>query len=241
MAYLDVDRLTKHFGGLAAVNNVSFGVEKGEIVGLIGPNGAGKTTVFNLVNGFLAPTSGEVRFKGERIDGMKPHRVCRAGIARTFQVVKPLQRMSVLDNVIASSFLRHPTLSAARKHAEGILDLTGLHDVAPVISKGLPLGLRKRLEIARALATQPELLLLDEACAGLNPTELDQNIAIIRRIADSGITLLVIEHHMKVIMSLSHRIVVISFGQKIAEGTPAEVTSNPGVVAAYLGGGEADH
>ena len=240
MAYLEVDRLSKHFGGLAAVSEVSFEIAKGEIVGLIGPNGAGKTTLFNLVNGFLSPTSGEIRFKGERIDGLKPHKVCRKGIARTFQVVKPLQRMTVLDNVIASSFLRFPSLAGARKNAEEVLEFTGLSDVSSVISKGLPLGLRKRLEIARALATKPELLLLDEACAGLNPTELDQNIAIIRRVSASGVTLLVIEHHMKVIMSISHRIVVLSFGQKLAEGLPTEVTSNPEVVSAYLGG-EAAH
>jgi branched-chain amino acid transport system ATP-binding protein len=148
--------------------------------------------------------------------------------------------MTVLDNVVASSFLRHTTMAAARKHAEGVLEFTGLSDVAHVVSKGLTLGLRKRLEIARALATQPELLLLDEACAGLNPAELDQNIAIIRRIIESGVTILVIEHHMKVIMSISSRIVVLNFGQKIAEGLPLEVTSNPEVVSAYLGG-EAGH
>jgi branched-chain amino acid transport system ATP-binding protein len=240
MALLEVDRASKAFGGLMAVNEVTFGVEKGETVGLIGPNGAGKTTLFNLVNGFFPLSAGQVRFRGERIDGLKPHKVCRKGVARTFQVVKPLQRMSVLDNVIASSFLRCPTIAEARRNAEEVLEFTGLSPVASTLSKGLPLGLRKRLEIARALATKPELLLLDEACAGLNPHELDENIAIIRRIKASGVTILVIEHHMKVIMSISDRIVVLNYGQKIAEGTPAEVASNPEVVAAYLGG-EAAH
>jgi branched-chain amino acid transport system ATP-binding protein len=240
MALLEVDRASRAFGGLMAVNDVTFGVEKGETVGLIGPNGAGKTTLFNLINGFFPLSAGQVRFGGERIDGLKPHKVCRKGVARTFQVVKPLQRMTVLDNVIASSFLRFPTTRQARKNAEEVLEFTGLTSVASTISKGLPLGLRKRLEIARALATQPQLLLLDEACAGLNPHELDENIVIIQRIKASGVTILVIEHHMKVIMSISDRIVVLNYGEKIAEGSPAEVASNPEVVAAYLGG-EAVH
>ena len=240
MALLEVDRVTKQFGGLTAVNDVTFSVNQGEIVGLIGPNGAGKTTLFNVINGFMKPTNGEIRFKDERISGLKPHKVCRMGLARTFQVVKPLQRMTVLDNVLASSFLRFPDRADAERHAREVLAFTGLFGVAGVVSKGLPLGLRKRLEIARALATKPQLLLLDEACAGLNPTELEESIRIIRKIRESGITVLIIEHHMRVIMSISDRIVVLNYGEKIAEGSPKEVASNPAVIQAYLGGGEAD-
>lgn len=235
MALLSLKNVTRSFGGLMAVNDVSFEVGEGEVVGLIGPNGAGKTTVFNLINGFLSPNAGEISFLGERIDHLKPHKVCQMGLARTFQVVKPLQRMSVLDNVIASSFLRWPKMSDAKRHAEEVIEFCGLTSVSSHISKGLPLGLRKRLEIARALATQPKMLLLDEACAGLNPSELDENIAIIRRIHQSGVTILVIEHHMKVIMSISNRIVVLNYGQKIAEGLPLEISQNPEVVTAYLG------
>jgi branched-chain amino acid transport system ATP-binding protein len=235
MSLLEVHKVSRFFGGLAAVKDVSFEVNKGEIVGLIGPNGAGKTTIFNVVNGFYPPSRGEVRFQGENISGLKPHQVCQRGMARTFQVVKPLQRMSVLDNVIASAFLR----AKDRRQAEGIaidtLKFTGLFDDRDMISKGLPLGKRKRLEIARALATQPEMLLLDESFAGLNSSELDESIGIIRKIKERGITIMIIEHHMKVIMSISDRIVVLNYGEKIAEGTPQEIRDNAGVVEAYLG------
>jgi branched-chain amino acid transport system ATP-binding protein len=234
-ALLEVRGVSRFFGGLAALTDVDFEVRGGEILGLIGPNGAGKTTLFNVVNGFHAPSRGEVRFKGERISGLRPHQVCRRGLARTFQVVRPLQRMSTLDNVVASAFLRSATKAEAVGKAEEILKFTGLWEARAMPSKGLPLGLRKRLEIARALATEPALLLLDEACAGLNPVELDESIAIIRRIRARGITIMVIEHHMKVIMSISDRIVVLTYGQKLAEGTPAEISRNPQVVEAYLG------
>ncbi len=235
MSLLEVNSVSMFFGGLAALSGVSFGVEKGEILALIGPNGAGKTTLFNCVNGFYKPTLGTVSFKGQKISGLQPHVVCKLGLARTFQVVKPLQRMSVLDNVIASAFLRTKTRAEAVDLAMEVLEFTGLIDDRDVISKGLPLGMRKRLEIARALATKPEMILLDESFAGLNPAELDVSIDIIRGIKAQGITIMIIEHHMKVIMSISDRIVVLNYGQKIAEGNPAEIRSNPLVVEAYLG------
>jgi branched-chain amino acid transport system ATP-binding protein len=235
MSLLEVRKVSRFFGGLAAVKDVSFEVRKGEILGLIGPNGAGKTTLFNVVNGFYPPSRGEVLFRGERISGLKPHQICQRGMARTFQVVKPLQRMSVMDNVVASAFLRAKDRSEADAVAAETLAFAGLYNDRDVISKGLPLGKRKRLEIARALATQPELLLLDESFAGLNPSELDESIGIIRKIKDRGITIMIIEHHMKVIMSISDRIVVLSYGEKLAEGTPDEIGRNPQVIEAYLG------
>jgi branched-chain amino acid transport system ATP-binding protein len=238
MALLEVDKISMFFGGLAALSNISYSVEKGEILALIGPNGAGKTTLFNVVNGFYKPSRGEVRFNGRKISGLKPYQVCALGLARTFQVVKPLQRMSVLDNVIASAFLRAKTKAGAERRAMAILEFTGLTEDKDVISKGLPLGKRKRLEIARALATEPELILLDESFAGLNPAELDVSIEIIKEIKKKGITIMIIEHHMKVIMSISDRIVVLNYGQKIAEGSPAEISANPLVVEAYLGEAE---
>ena len=235
MSLLEVKNVSKLFGGLAASSDVSFTIQKGEILGLIGPNGAGKTTLFNIVDGFYAPTKGQVLFKGKDISGLKPHQICKLGIARTFQVVKPLQRMSVLDNVIASAFLRAKNKTEAVKIALETIQFTGLYEDRDVISRGLPLGKRKKLEIARALATQPELLLLDESFAGLNHSELNDSIEIIKNIKARGITIMIIEHHMKVIMSISDRIVVINYGQRIAEGTPQEIRNNPLVVEAYLG------
>jgi len=235
MSLLEVKKVSRFFGGITAVKDVSFDITKGEILGLIGPNGAGKTTLFNVVNGFYPPSRGEVFLKGEKISGLKPHQICQRGLARTFQVVKPLQRMSVLDNVVASAFLRAKDRKEADAIAAEVLQFTVLYDDRNVISKGLPLGKRKRLEIARALATQPELLLLDESFAGLNPSELDESIQIIRNIKKRGITIMIIEHHMKVIMSISDRIVVLNYGEKIAEGSPLEIGKNPLVVEAYLG------
>jgi len=236
MSLIEVKNVSKQFGGLAALTDVSFVLNKGEILGLIGPNGAGKTTMFNVINGFYPPTKGDVYLRGERVSNLKPHVLCRLGVARTFQVVKPLQRMSTLDNVIASAFIRTKTKSQAEEVSMEVLKFTNLYEDRNVISKSLPLGRRKRLEIARALATQPEIILLDESFAGLNPTEINEQVEIVNKIrTERGITILIIEHHMRVIMSISDRIVVLSYGMKIAEGTPLEIGRNPVVIEAYLG------
>ena len=235
MSFLEVRDVTKSFGGLTALTHVTFSVNQGEILGLIGPNGAGKTTLFNVVNGFYPPSRGDVFFKGDKISHRKPHQICKLGIARTFQVVKPLQRMSALDNVMASAFLRAKTRAEAETIALEAMQFTGLYGDRKVISKGLPLGKRKRLEITRALATRPEMMLLDESFAGLNPSEQNEVIDIIRKVKAQGITIMVIEHHMKVIMSISDRIVVLNYGEMIAEGTPKEIGNNPVVIQAYLG------
>ena len=235
MSLLEIRNVSKHFGGLAALTHITYEVNKGEILGLIGPNGAGKTTLFNVVNGFYPPTEGEVFFKGEKISHLKPHQICKRGVGRTFQVVRPLQRMTTLDNVIASAFLRAKSKAEATAMAVENLQFTGLYEDRNAISKGLPLGKRKKLEITRALATQPEMLLLDESFAGLNPSEQNDLIEIIRRVRERGITIMVIEHHMKVIMSISDRIVVLNYGEKIAEGNPKEIGNSPLVIEAYLG------
>ena len=235
MALLELKKLVKAFGGLLAVNNVTFEVEKGEIFGLIGPNGSGKTTIFNCINHFFPITSGDVLFKGQSIKGLKTHQICHLGIGRTFQVVKPLARMTVLDNVTASAFCRVNTIKEAKEEAVRILGFCNLLSEKDKPAKSLPIAGRKRLEIARALATKPELLLLDETAAGLNPSELDEAIDLIRKIRESGITILIVEHIMKVIMTISDRIHAINFGQTIAHGTPKEVANNPAVIEAYLG------
>ena len=232
---LEVKGLTKFFGGLGAVRELSFKVEKGQIFGLIGPNGAGKTTVFNLINGFYPPTSGEILFKGEPITGLKPNAICKKGIARTFQVVKPLSRMTVLENVMASAFCRVNSIKKAQEEALKTLDFCGLTHRKDYLAKSLTIGDRKRLEITRAMATHPEVILLDETAAGLNPTELDDAIALIRKIREQGVTILIVEHIMKVIMSISDRIHAINYGQTITEGTPQEVANNKAVIEAYLG------
>jgi len=238
MSLLEIKRVSKRFGGLAALTDVSYSVNKGEILGLIGPNGAGKTTLFNAVNGYYPPTKGDVLFKGQKISHLKPHQICKLGIGRTFQVVRPLKRMTVLDNVIASAFLRAKDKDEAEAIAMEMLRFTGIDEDRNILSKGLPLGKRKKLEITRALATKPEMLLLDESFAGLNPSEQNELIDMIRQIRAKGITIMVIEHHMKVIMSLSDRIVVLNYGEKIAEGTPKEIGNNPLVIEAYLGEAE---
>lgn len=235
MAYFRVEKLVKKFGGLMAVNDVTFEVEKGEIFGLIGPNGSGKTTMFNMISGVYPPTSGRVFYRDREIQGMKSHRICHLGIGRTFQVVKPLGRMTVLDNVIAASFSRVNSMREARSTALRTVEFCGLSPVQEMLAKSLPIAGRKRLEIARAMATRPELLLLDETAAGLNPTELVAAIELIRKIRESGTTVIIIEHIMHVIMTISDRIHAINFGQTIAEGTPKEVAANQAVIEAYLG------
>jgi branched-chain amino acid transport system ATP-binding protein len=235
MALLELKKLVKAFGGLLAVNDVTFQVEKGEILGLIGPNGSGKTTIFNCINNFFPITAGDVLFKGQSIKGLKTHQVCHLGIGRTFQVVKPLARMTVLDNVTASAFCRVNTIKEAKDEALRVLGFCNLLNEKDKPAKSLPIGGRKRLEIARALATKPELLLLDETAAGLNPSELDEAIDLIRKIRENGITILIVEHIMKVIMTISDRIHAINFGQTIAQGTPKEVANNRAVIEAYLG------
>jgi len=235
LAFFRVEKLVKTFGGLTAVNGVSFDVEQGQIFGLIGPNGSGKTTLFNMISGVYTPTSGKVLYKDREIQGMKPHKICKLGIGRTFQVVKPLGRMTVRDNVIAASFSRVNSMGEARDNAMEILDFCGLTPVKATLAKSLPIAGRKRLEIARALATRPDLLLLDETAAGLNPTELLSAMNLIRRIRENGTTVIIIEHIMHVIMTISDRIHAINFGTTIAEGTPKEVAANQAVIEAYLG------
>jgi len=235
VAFFRADELVKYFGGLAAVNGVSFQVEKGEILGLIGPNGSGKTTTFNMISGYHRPTSGRVIFKGQEIHRLPTHKICRLGIGRTFQVVKPLGRMSVLDNVIAAAYSRVNSHAEAQDLALETIRFCGMTPVKDQLAKSLPIAGRKRLEIARAMATKPELLLLDETAAGLNPTELMEAIDLIKKIRDNGTTIIIIEHIMHVIMTISDRIHAINFGQTIAEGTPQEVAQNKAVIEAYLG------
>ena len=231
-----VESLNKHFGGLAAVKDVSFDIKKGEILGLIGPNGAGKTTIFNLITGFLAPDSGRVEFKGEQISGLRPpHKVCIKCIGRTFQLVKPFSNMTVLENVMVGAFSRVRSAGEARKEATRVLDFIGLLKYRDSLASSLTIADRKRLELGKALATKPELLLLDEVVAGLNPREAEEIIKIIKAVSGQGITLFIIEHVMKAIMTLSHRIIVLHHGEKIAEGTPEAISRDRRVIDAYLG------
>lgn len=232
---LEVTGLTMRFGNLAANDNVTFNVHRGEIVALIGPNGAGKTTCFNCVSGFLRPTAGRVVFDGIDITGMRPYHICRLGLTRTFQIVKTLGDMTVEENVMTGAFLRAPGKREAREVAAEVLELTGLLDKRAKPGRSLTIAERKRLEIARALATRPKLLMLDEAMAGLNPTEIKGAMDLCLRLREAGLTLVVVEHIMEAIMPISDRVIVLSSGEKIAEGTPEEVAANEDVIKAYLG------
>lgn len=232
---LRMDKVAKSFGGLRAVDGASFDINPGEIVGLIGPNGAGKTTVFNLISGYFAPSKGNIFFKGQKINGQQPYQMAKKGIGRTFQVVKPFPGLTVLENVVIAALCKHHRRADAEKHAWQILEFTGLADRAEQSAASLTLPGRKRLEISKALALDPELLLLDEVVAGLNPTEADQTIHLILKIRDQGISILIVEHIMRVIMNISDNLVVLNFGSMIATGKPAEIIKNEQVIQAYLG------
>ena len=235
MAILEIRHVSKFFGGLAANSDVSFEVAERSIVGLIGPNGAGKTTLFNCITGYYRPSKGEVLFDGRRMNGLQPDKVCRLGMVRTWQKVRPLTKLSALDNVVVGALCRTNSVKEAREIAHQQLHVVGLEPRVSVLAGALPIGERKKLEVARALATRPKLLLLDEVMGGLNPAESEELIQLILEIRTRGITQMVIEHDMKAIMRLSDRIVVLSSGEKLAEGSPNEIVQNPQVIEAYLG------
>jgi branched-chain amino acid transport system ATP-binding protein len=235
MPLLHVHDLSKDFGGLRAVSHFSFSVEVGEILGLIGPNGAGKTTVFNLITGFLPPTAGDIRLNGASLVGLKPHAVAQHGVARTFQIVKPFRKLCVKENVTLAAFMRLPARPAAEAEATRVLAQVGLSTKLASQASDLTLAEQKRLEMARALATRPRLLLLDEPMGGLNPKEVEDASALVMRIRGNGVTVILVEHVMKAIMRISDRVIVIHHGEKIADGSPGQVVRNREVIAAYLG------
>jgi branched-chain amino acid transport system ATP-binding protein len=238
MRILEGQGVTKTFGGLVAVSNVDFHVDRGEILGLIGPNGAGKTTLFNLISAALPLSSGEIRFKGQRISGLKPHRICRMGISRTFQETKVFSNIPVLQNVLVGAFFGAPTHvsgSAAASEAAQALEFVGLSAMSMTPINDLTLVNQKRVEVARALATKPELLLLDELMAGLNQAEVSEAMELVTRIRDKGITIIMVEHVMKAIMGISGRVMVLHHGEKIADGTCNEISCNKTVIDIYLG------
>lgn len=235
-ALLSVAGVSKRFRGLLAVDRVSFDIASGEIFAIIGPNGAGKTTLFNIIAGVFSDDDGTITFDGERIDGLAPDEVCRRGIGRTFQLVRPFPTLTVEDNVVVGALLRRPDVASARRHARDVLACLDLYDRRDVAAATLTLPDRKRLEVARALATEPKLLLLDEVMAGLRPTETDRMVTILADInRQTGIAILLIEHVMRAVMALAQRVLVLHHGAQIALGTPAEVVRDPAVVESYLG------
>jgi len=235
VSLLEVHRLTRRFGGLVAVNRLSFALEEGEILGIIGPNGAGKTTVFNLLTGFLSPDEGSIVFSGAPIAGLPPHRICRLGMVRTFQNLKPFPRLTVLENVLLGALARISDKKLAVQHARETVDLLGLASEANRMPGELPIGHLKMLETARGLATRPRLLLLDEPYAGLSHLEGEAFGKLLLRVRDTGVTICLIEHVMQAVTALSDRILVLHHGEKIAEGSAAAIADNPAVVEAYLG------
>jgi branched-chain amino acid transport system ATP-binding protein len=238
MPILEAKGVTRHFGGLAAVSNVDFTLETGEILGLIGPNGAGKTTLFNLISAALPPRSGSITFKGREIVGLKPHQICRMGLARTFQTVKVFSNMSAFQNVLMGTYFgleNRMTTTEAAKEAKALLKFVELAEAEETPAKDLTLANQKRLEVARALATQPEVLLLDEMMEGLNPSEVTRAMSLVKQIRERGITVIMIEHVMRAIMSVCDRIIVLHHGAKIAEGTPEEISANRKVIKVYFG------
>ena len=235
MPILEVKNLSMHFGELAALEDINLSVEKGEILGLIGPNGAGKTTFFNCITGFLNATRGDIFYKEQNITRFGPHRVCKLGICRTFQIVQSFNEMTALENVMMGAFCRHHLTGDAREKADEILQFTGLHDKKNQLAGGLTLADQKRIELARTIATEPDVILLDEVMAGLNPTETEEAIRLIQKVHEKGLTIIVVEHVMEVIMKISHRIAVFDSGELIVDGPPEEVVQDERVIKAYLG------
>jgi branched-chain amino acid transport system ATP-binding protein len=240
MALLEVKGITKKFGGLIAVNDLDLQVDQGEIVGMIGPNGAGKTTAFNMISGVYKPNSGQILFKGNDVTHWRPDQICKLGLTRTFQVVKPFNQLTVRENVIVGAYNHIKDENLAHKKVDEVLEFLDMSDQGDQMASDLTIASRKRLELARALATDPTMLLLDEVMAGLRPKETDEVIDMVRRISEKGVAVLLVEHVMYVVMALAKRVVVLHHGKKIAEGVPADIVRNKAVIEAYLGEVEID-